>query len=542
MKILIAEDENTTRRRLEKFLEDMDYEVISCKDGIDAWEVIQSENAPNLLILDWMMPGMNGVEICRKVREQGREPYTYIMLLTMKDKQRDIVYGMEAGADDYITKPFNQHELRVRLKAGRRIVEMNKELLDAREVLRKKVIYDDLTGLYNRHYMVEILEKEYARALRHQTDLSCLLLDIDYFKVINDTFGHVFGDSVLREFSACLKRVARKYDFIFRYGGEEFMILLPNTGIDGALSVAEKIRSTCESKVYKDGINVTIATVSIGVTSVKNHQPSESNELIAFADKALYRSKSEGRNKVSVYINDSSMQSSEDKISENKDCRYLRENISSILEKTKKASVQSLCLLVRNLGATKYLKHNHQVVRYIELIGERFNLPPSVIESFKNVALLHDNFKILLKKTLKSKSKRLNTSEKREIESHPDMMAELTELFDFFVNERSILQHHHENYDGSGYPVGLKGNEIPLGARIFAIVDAMVAMSSERSFRKNLLPEDVIREFADNAGIQFDPKLVLVFFDILKKQGLLSVSEAVLTKAQKKVREAMVKC
>jgi diguanylate cyclase (GGDEF)-like protein len=542
MKILIAEDENTTRRRLEKFLKDMDYEVISCKDGLDAWEVIQSENAPNLLILDWMMPGMNGVEICRKVREQGREPYTYILLLTMKDKQEDIIYGMEAGADDYITKPFNQHELRVRLKAGRRIVEMNKELLDAREVLRKKIIYDNLTGLYSRHYMLEILEKEYARALRHQTDLSCLLIDIDYFKVINDTFGHVFGDSVLREFSACLKLVARKYDFIFRYGGEEFMILLPNTGIDGARSVAEKIRSICESKVYKDGINVTIATVSIGVSSVKNHQPSESNELIAFADKALYRSKSKGRNRVSVYINDSSIQSSEDKISENKDCGYLRENISSILEKTKKASIQSLCLMVRNLGATKYLKHNHQVLQYIELIGERFNLPPSVIESFKNAALLHDNFKILLKKTLKNKSNRLKTREKIEIESHPDMMAELTELFDFFANERSILQHHHENYDGSGYPVGLKGNEIPLGARIFAIVDAMVAMSSERSFRKNLLPEDVIREFADSAGIQFDPKLVLMFFDILKKQGLLSVSEAVLTKAKKKVREAMVKC
>jgi HD-GYP domain-containing protein (c-di-GMP phosphodiesterase class II) len=275
---------------------------------------------------------------------------------------------------------------------------------------------------------------------------------------------------------------------------------------------------------------------------VKNHQPSESNELIAFADKALYRSKSKGRNRVSVYINDSSIQSSEDKISENKDCGYLRENISSILEKTKKASIQSLCLMVRNLGATKYLKHNHQVLQYIELIGERFNLPPSVIESFKNAALLHDNFKILLKKTLKNKSNRLKTREKIEIESHPDMMAELTELFDFFANERSILQHHHENYDGSGYPVGLKGNEIPLGARIFAIVDAMVAMSSERSFRKNLLPEDVIREFADSAGIQFDPKLVLMFFDILKKQGLLSVSEAVLTKAKKKVREAMVKC
>ncbi|MFN3533359.1 MAG: HD-GYP domain-containing protein [Candidatus Brocadia sp.] len=155
---------------------------------------------------------------------------------------------------------------------------------------------------------------------------------------------------------------------------------------------------------------------------------------------------------------------------EDKDFSYLKESISSILEKTRKASIQSLCIMVRNIGAAKYLKHNHQVVQYIELIVERFSLPPGVIESFKNAALLHDNFKILLEKTLKSKRKGLNTREKIEIESHPDMMIELTKLFDFFANERSILQHHHKNYDGSGYPTGLTGNEIPLGARIFAMV------------------------------------------------------------------------
>ena len=501
-----------------------------------------SPNHPNLLILDWMMPGMDGVEICRKVREQGREPYTYILLLTVKDKQENIIHGMEAGADDYITKPFNQNELRVRLKAGRRIVELNKELFDTRNALRKKATYDELTGLYNRHSMGEILEKEYTRALRYQTDLSCLLVDIDYFKVINDTFGHIFGDSILRKFSACLKRKARKHDFVFRYGGEEFMALLPNTGIDGARSVAEKIRSACESKTYKNENNVIIATVSIGVASMKHHQPSESKELIAFADKALYRAKSEGRNRVCVYLKDSSMKSIEDKISETKDFSYLKENISSILEKTKKASIQSLCLMVQNLGASQYQKHNHQVIQYIGLIGERFNLPPSIIESFKNAALLHDNFKILQKKTLKKKSKGLKTRDKIEIESHPDMMAELTELFNFFANERSLLQHHHENFDGSGYPVGLKGNEIPLGARIFAVVDSMVAMLSERPFRKGLPPEKVIEEFADNAGTQFDPKLVFMLFDIIEKQGLLSVPEAVLMKVKERAQEAMGKC
>jgi diguanylate cyclase (GGDEF)-like protein len=540
MKVLIAEDDTLSRRKLKKFLEDMKYEVISCKDGLDAWEVIQSENAPNLLILDWMMPEMSGLEICRRVRQQAREPYTYILLLTSKNEDEDIVTGMEAGADDYITKPFNQNELRVRLSAGRRIVEMNKELLDTRDALRKKVIYDDLTGLHNRYYMSEILENEYSRALRHQTDLSCLLLDIDYFKIINDTFGHAFGDLVLREFSASLKLGARKYDFVFRYGGEEFMVLLPNTSIEGAQSVAEKIRAICESKTYTDGTNSTITTVSVGVASLKHHQPSESKELIAFADKALYRSKAEGRNRVSVYLKDSSMQSADDKVSESKDFRYLKETISSVLEKIRNASVQSLSYMVRTLVASEHRKHNQQVIQYIELVGERFNLPPRVIEAFKNAALIHDNFKVLLDKTLKSKNKGLNTSEKLEIESYPDMMAELTGLFDFFANERSILQHHHENFDGSGYPAGLKGNEIPLGARIFAIVDAMVAMLSERPFRKSLPPEKVIEEFADSAGSQFDPKLVFILFDIIEKQQVFSLPETVFMKAKEKVRKSMV--
>ena len=300
MKVLIAEDENISRRRLEKFLKSMDYEVTSCKEGLEAWEVIQSENAPNLLILDWMMPGMDGLEICRKVRKLAREPYTFILLLTSKSEQDDIIKGMEAGADDYITKPFNKNELRVRLRAGKRIVELNEELLAVQNDLEKQAIHDGLTDLYNRHYMSEILDREFSRTLRYQTDLSCLLLDLDYFKDVNDTFGHAFGDLVLREFAICIKQEARKMDFSFRYGGEEFMLLLPDTGIAGARNVAEKIRTACEKKTYDDGINSTTVTVSIGVASVKRHQLLESKELIAFADKALYRAKAEGRNRVEV--------------------------------------------------------------------------------------------------------------------------------------------------------------------------------------------------------------------------------------------------
>jgi diguanylate cyclase (GGDEF)-like protein len=541
MKILIAEDENISRRRLEKLLEEMDYEVISCKDGLEAWEVIQSEDAPNLIIIDWMMPGIDGLEICRRVRKLAREPYTYILLLSSKSKQEDIIRGIEAGANEYIIKPFNQQELMARMRSGKHIIELNEKLLCALNVLHKQAIYDELTGLHNRHYMVEILEKEFPRAIRYQTDLSCLLLDIDYFKDINDTFGHAFGDLVLYEFSARLKKEARETDFIFRYGGEEFMMLLPNTGIDGAQNIAERIRSACETRKYEDGTNSTAATVSIGVSSVTLHQPSTSSELIAFADKALYRAKAEGRNRVKVYMDDTLLRAVKGKISEDKNFRYLKENISSILEKTKKASVESLALLARDIDDSKYQDHNQQVKQYIKLIGERLNLPPSIADTFKRAASLHYNFKTLLEKTLKSENKALIANDNTDIKDHPYMMAELTELFDFFGNERSVLLYHHENFDGSGYPEGLKANEIPLGARLFAIVDAIATMSSENPFGKSLPAEKVIEELAHNTGRQFDPMLVSMFFDIIEEKGLLNVPGEVLKKARKSVREAMAK-
>ena len=537
MKILIAEDDNVTRHILEKSVTEMDFEVVSCKNGHDAWKILQSENPPHLLILDWMMPGMDGLEICRKVREQAKEPYTFILLLTSKGEQDDFVKGMEAGADDYVVKPFNHNDLRVRLKAGRRIVELNEELLYVRDNLEKQATHDKLTGLYNRHFMVEILEKEFSRALRHQSDLSCLLLDLDNFKDVNDTFGHTFGDLVLREFSAGLDQNIRKSDISIRYGGEEFMVLLPNTGIAGAQNIAEKIRATCEKKRYDDGHNSTTVTVSIGIASIKQHQLIDDKEIVACADKALYRSKAEGRNRITVYMKKPSWISNNNEISEDNNLGHLKENIAVVLEKTKKSSIESLELLTRDLSSDEHKQHNHDIKRYITLIGEKLALPPAIIETFKRAANFHDYFKILLRKTFKTKHIVLNKEERTEIEDHPYMLSELIDSFDFFANEKSILQYHHENFDGTGYPDGLEGNEIPLGARIFAMVDAITAMLSGRLHRVKLSPEEMVVELADKASTQFDPMLVSLFLDIIERQELFSVPVEALEQAREKVCE-----
>jgi diguanylate cyclase (GGDEF)-like protein len=385
--------------------------------------------------------------------------------------------------------------------------------------------------------MSEIIEKEFSRALRYQTDLSCILLDLDYFKSINDTFGHTFGDFVLREMSACLRQYKRKSDISIRYGGEEFLLLLPNTGIAGTRKVAEKIRTACEKKICDNGNHSTTVTVSIGIASVKPHQLVESKELLTYADKALYRSKAEGRNRVTVYMKKPSWMSEDNIICEDKNLQHLKERLSVILEKTKNSSIESLDLLTHDIGGEEHKQHNHDTKRYIKLIGEKLALPPTIIETFNRAANFHDNFKVLLKKTSNARNKILNKEERLEIEDHPYMLSELIELFDFFANEKTILQYHHENFDGTGYPNGLEENEIPLGARIFALTDAIAAMLSKRLYKVKLSPEEMVVELADRAGTQFDPMLVSLFFDIIEKQKLFPVPSEVLEKAREKVRE-----
>ena len=534
MKVLIAEDDNVTRHKLEKVLTDMDFDVVSCKDGLEAWKVTQSKNTPRLLVLDWIMPGMDGLEICRKIREPAREPSTFILLLTSKNKSDDFIEGMEAGADDYITKPFNNSELKARLKAGKRIIELNEELLSVRDRFEKQATHDKLTGLYNRHYMVKSFEDELARALRYQIDLSCILLDLDYFKDVNDSFGHSFGDLVLREFSKILKLNVRKTDIPIRYGGEEFMVLLPHTSIDGAQTVAEKIRTTCEKIKYDDGSNSTTVTVSIGIASVKKNKLTESKEIMACADKALYQSKAEGRNRSTVYMRKPSM-ISKDSTSSEEELWRLKERLAVILEKTKKSSIASLDLITRDISSNEHKQHNQDVKKYMSLIGETLALPPTIVETFKRAANFHDNFKILLWKTFKAKDRVLNREERDEIENHPYMLSELIDSFNFFDNEKSILQYHHENFDGTGYPEGLKENEIPLGARIFNMVDAITAMLSDRPYKAKLSPEEMVMELADKAGTQFDPTLVSLFFGIIERQKLFPVPVDALEQARERM-------
>jgi two-component system cell cycle response regulator len=302
MDILIADDSAVSRRLLSAVLEKWGYRVTSVTTGAEAWEVLQSESAPKLAILDWMMPGLTGPEVCRLVRGRNSGMYTYIILLTSRSEKVDLITGMEAGADDYLVKPLDHNELKVRLGPGRRILELQAELIEAQEALRVQATRDSLTRLWNRHAIFEILARESCRGRRDNKPLGVVMGDLDHFKQINDTYGHIAGDAVLREVGSRLEHLLRPYDSVGRYGGEEFLALLPGCNAEHTLERAEGIRDRIgKTPVVIDGGEVNV-TISFGVTAVPPGAEASSEQIIRVADEALYRAKENGRNRSELAV------------------------------------------------------------------------------------------------------------------------------------------------------------------------------------------------------------------------------------------------
>jgi diguanylate cyclase (GGDEF)-like protein len=259
--------------------------------------VLQADHAPRVALLDWMMPGLDGLEICRRVRARSSQPYVYIMLLTANDKVGNVVEGLESGADDYLTKPFHPQELRARLHVGLRMLDLESNLVEARENLRFKASHDALTSIWNRGAIIELLERELSRARRDGSSVGILLADIDHFKRINDTRGHLVGDEVLRAVTGRLKGEVRSYDSVGRYGGEEFLILLPGCDNAKLTAKAEQLVKIVERSSIETSTGSVPATISIGGIASGECPHAELNSLLRAADMALYRAKVSGRNR-----------------------------------------------------------------------------------------------------------------------------------------------------------------------------------------------------------------------------------------------------
>ena len=302
MRILLAEDDAVSRLLMQRTLQGFGFEVVLAADGRRAVEILSAKDGPRLALVDWIMPELDGPAVCREVRtRQGEDAYVYILLLTSKQSSEDIVEGLEAGADDYLTKPCHPSELRARLRTGQRILSLEEKLVQAREEMRERATRDCLTGLWNRTSILSLARSEFLRSTRRRSATSVLLCDVDNFKRINDTYGHPTGDLVLKEIADRLSSAVRCYDAVGRYGGEEFLILLNECDESVLESRANGIRAKVSSSPILANNHSLQVTMSIGaLTCDECDSKLPLERILAVADAALYEAKHRGRDRTVV--------------------------------------------------------------------------------------------------------------------------------------------------------------------------------------------------------------------------------------------------
>jgi diguanylate cyclase (GGDEF)-like protein len=303
MQVLVVEDSAVYRKLIGDHLRSWDFGVTLAETGAEAWRVLEQPNAPKLVLLDWVLPDVEGVELCRSIRAAGLSgQYIYVILLTSTEGRQSMLDALEAGADDYLMKPFDEAELKARLLTGKRILDLQDELVAARESMREAATRDSLTGLLNHAEIFGMLERELERARRERRSLSVILADIDHFKRVNDSLGHLYGDEALREVARRLQSKLRAYDGVGRYGGEEFLLVLPACDLPGAMQRANDLRlAIADAPVVSGGVEKAI-TISMGIAVSECIGVKEVETLVSRADAALYTAKNNGRNRVEYFV------------------------------------------------------------------------------------------------------------------------------------------------------------------------------------------------------------------------------------------------
>ena len=299
MQALVVEDSAVFRKLIGDHLRSWGFGVTLATTGSEAWQILQQPDSPKLVLLDWVLPDLDGIELCKRIRKAGSSgPYVYVILLTSNEGRQNMLDAMQAGADDYLVKPFDELELKARLLVGKRILDLQEELVSARESMRHAATHDSLTGLMNRGEILAMLERELERARRRHIPVGVILGDIDHFKNVNDTLGHLFGDEALREVCRRLRSQLRVYDGVGRYGGEEFLLILPDCDLADAVARANELRETIARTPVVWSGQEKLVTMSMGVAVSVCDGKNEMEVLLNQADAGLYAAKEKGRNRI----------------------------------------------------------------------------------------------------------------------------------------------------------------------------------------------------------------------------------------------------
>jgi diguanylate cyclase (GGDEF)-like protein len=392
---------------------------------------------------------------------------------------------------------------------------MMDELRREREALQQLATTDDLTELWNHRYFHERIREELSRAARLKEPLALVMFDLDHFKAFNDTHGHLRGDEALRRVGGIVRASVRPYDIPCRYGGEEFTVILPGVDAQGARSVSERIRQRIAAEGF-DGVegHTIPLTASFGIAAYP-HDGGSPDELLQAADRALYASKRAGGNSITIY--DRSLEAEPE------------EEALTLDRLFRKANLEALQLIARAVDAREVRSRGHSagVTRYVRQLGVALGLARQELEMLETAALLHDLGKIGIPESILSKPGALTEKEWEVVRSHPIVGELMVKQVPALVKTLSAILYHHERWDGTGYPDGLKGEDIPLPARLLAIADAYEAMTSTRPYRRGLTKEQALAELRKGAGTQFDPQLVEVFIGILQDHTLTDEADQV---------------
>ena len=519
--ILIVDDNPQIGTTLNDILSEEGYSIVRAETVTGAKRKL-SEKFHNIVLADLKLEDGSGLDILKAVK--APHPDTFVIILTAFASMDTAIMALNEGAFAYLQKPLNPVELKLTIQKALQMQSLTVQNRHLLKQLQELSLVDPHTGLYNYRYLKHRLDKELSRSKRHAVPISVIMMDIDYFKSINDVYGHQYGDFILNSFGQFLLKFTRGSDVVVRYGGEEFVFLLLDTNKEGALFFAHRLLEKINEHIFDDKGNKINLKISMGLASFpEDHLTDTGDGLIDVADRALSRAKEEGGNKIcttqEIYQREIKL---ELKKGGPESVEKLKNKLSRMSQRISNSLIESIYAFSKTIEArdSSTGDHSKKLMVLVTRMGESLGLSSKEIEDLEHAAVLHDLGKIGISDLILHKKSKLSSSEYKKIQKHPQIGAEIIRPVHSLSGVVPSILYHHERYDGQGYCAGLKGNQIPMGARIVAVADVYQALVSNRPYRKAYSKQEALKIIKEGSGSQFDPKVVDAFMKIIKDPQL----------------------
>lgn len=497
--VCVIEDDPDDRRLILDILARQGYACQAANDGHAGWDLI-NQYRPKVVLSDWELPGEDGLQLCQRLRQSPELLATFFIMVTGRDDIEQREHALDSGVDDYLLKPVDRSYLLSRVRVGIRMWE-------TKERLRQAAITDGLTELYNHDYLNSVIERELNRARRYGGRLSLIMLDLDFFKAVNDTYGHLVGNATLVEVARVLRQSVREFDTVGRFGGEEFAIVAPEASLEDAAAIAERIRLGIADTLHVKALRGHQVHASLGVASADDVRVRSAADLVDLADQALYGAKRTGRNRVVTALD----LSDDNEIGiEAQEVDALRKRVAILSVQAKEVYIQTIASLLQALEEKDPFtaRHSTNVSYYCEHIARAMGLSDALSTTVRNAGLLHDIGKVGVPDRILVKPTELTEAELAFMAKVPAISVRIIDHLRILESEIYIIRHQREYFDGSGFPDALRGEQIPIGSRIVLVANAFDAMTTDRVYRSCRSIDEAMNEIEGCALKQFDPNVI----------------------------------